>query len=599
MKRFLITGIFASAIIFAFTSFLPPEPDKTPLKAQVVTKTVTPAQISDYLANPGIGWQETKTPSNPILPETVVYKRSDYSWADQNPGDNNFNWGAVDSDLAVARNQGKQFSFRIYTMKGPGFGGAQIPQWVIDNGATLINGRPDYSNCIYQDEWGKFVNAMVAHYDGNPNVAFIDISGYGDFNEWSWNDDQTNITPGSIDGQARQRLIDMFMGGSGTIQCKDRNGQQQSVNYSYPGYRLTQLVMPYAGIQESSRYAQSKSANVGFRHDCLGRIRASDDLIQKVGDVIDRTWPIAPVVFEYCGNNSTTPQLLANADELLQRAHGSLTHDNFSGSRDVNGLTNILRNVGYRYLVKSATFPSIANPGSALPIDMTWTNVGYAPNYPKMGQTFTEHTYLIDANGNVVVDDPSNANTASWIPGDHLVSQVINLPSNLAAGTYQIKVAIIDRRTGLPINLAFVGRDENGRYPLDTITITSEVLATGTPTPQPTATGTPTPSTTPTATPTNSPISQASSTPSPIPTSSPIPTVTPSASSTPTSTPTSSPAAIALVTSMPTPTPASPVPVVAGAATELPNTGMNENVILIYGGPLAIGIILRNKFKLI
>ena len=65
-----------------------------------------------------------------------------------------------------------------------------MPEWVLQKGAKILNsGEPDYSNCRYQEEWGKFVAELIARYDGNPDIAFIDISGYGNFSEWSWRDD--------------------------------------------------------------------------------------------------------------------------------------------------------------------------------------------------------------------------------------------------------------------------------------------------------------------------------------------------------------------------------------------------------------------------
>ncbi|HEX6976728.1 MAG TPA: DUF4832 domain-containing protein, partial [Patescibacteria group bacterium] len=531
-RKFALTIIFGSLIGFILVSSIKSQPQKSILKAQAATptpiavtqKTATPVQIGDYLSNPGIGWQEAHTLSNPLLPETVSYRRSTYGWAAQNPGDGNFDWSAVDNDLGAAVASGKQFSFRIYTMKGPGFGGAQIPQWVFDKGATLKDSSPDYSNCVYQEEWGKFVNAMKAKYDGNTNISFIDISGYGNFNEWSWTDGQTVFdgdfsNPGSLDGQARKRLADMFIGGSGSIQCRDKNGQIQTVSYSYPGFSRTQLVMPYAGVRQSNEYVNARRADVGLRNDCLGRAGNYEDVTSKVGNVIQRVWPVAPVVFEYCGSASTNPELLSQADLLLRWAHGSLTHDNFSANRDLGGLTNILRNAGYRYYVKNASFPSGVVQGGNFTVDTTWTNSGYAPNYPRMGQTFSVHYYLVDANGNAAVDQVAQTNTASWIPGDHVVNPTLNIPGDLATGTYTLKVAVIEARTGRAINLALAGRDAPGRYPLDTIDVfeASQIAS-----PTPTGTGTATP--TPTSSPTPTPVVQATPTPTPVVQATPTPT---------------------------------------------------------------------------
>src|SRR5215203_5201570 len=114
-------------------------------------------------------------------------------------------------------------------MVGAPFDGHMIPDWVLRKGAKLFaDGEPDYSNCIYQETWARFVEQLSIRYDGNPDVAFIDISGYGNFNEWGWQNQQTEwdelwadhyslgtAVPAdfqTLDGQARKRLADMFIG---------------------------------------------------------------------------------------------------------------------------------------------------------------------------------------------------------------------------------------------------------------------------------------------------------------------------------------------------------------------------------------------------
>ena len=63
---------------------------------------------------------------------------------------------------------------------------------------------------------------------GNPAIAFIDISGYGKFNEWDWgtqtewdplwdesykkNPREPPSTMQTLDSQARRRLVDIFVG---------------------------------------------------------------------------------------------------------------------------------------------------------------------------------------------------------------------------------------------------------------------------------------------------------------------------------------------------------------------------------------------------
>ncbi|MFN2427536.1 MAG: hypothetical protein ABR587_13930, partial [Candidatus Binatia bacterium] len=370
--------------------------------------TVSPPIVSDYFANPGIGFQAMHNLEAPVLPETVAYRRPQYGWNAQNPAEGVYDWSTIDADMAAAAALGKQFSFRIYTMRGESFGGHKVPDWVVAKGAVIQGGQPRYSNCIYQQYWADFVEQMRLRYDGNPAIAFLDISGYGNFNEWSWQSqtewDDDFANPTTLDGMARRRLADMFIGGSGTIDCTLAGGGTQSVSYSYPGFQATQLLMPYAGIQQSTRYVASRRSDVGFREDCLGSPDHTDGMLESVGDVIATIWPNAPVVFELCGIED-----LSSALEVLETTHGSVVHEN-NGDNDLDELRNLLRYSGYRFALAEATFPDVSTWTGSIDVETIWRNVGFAPAYPGMGQDFELRFYLLEAGGAVA---------ASWtLPSD-------------------------------------------------------------------------------------------------------------------------------------------------------------------------------------
>lgn len=447
-----------------------------------IMPAMLPIQISDYLANPGIGWQESRIGSPPLLPETVAYRRPQYGWVDQNPQEGVYNWSAVDADLQAARSAGQQFSFRIYTMQGESYGGHHVPQWVLNEGAVILSsGEPDYSNCTYQAEWARFVDAMRQKYDGDPDIAFIDVSGYGNFNEWSWQD-QTEFQDTTLDGQARKRLADMFIGGSGSTQCRTQTGQTQTVSYSYTGFQHTQLLMPFAGIRKSSEYVASRRSDVGIRHDCLGSTSHTDVMLNAIGAVIDRTWRGAPIVFEFCSSTTCTEPVMADARAVLQRTHGSAVHDNLVGARSATMLADLLRDVGYRYVLQEATHPASVRPGGSLPLGMKWFNAGYAPAYPRTGQDFELRFYLVSSNGSIVQNWKIDADVSSWMPADPLpgaapvqtLSQTLTVAPSVAPGTYNAAVAIVEKRTGRPIQLAIDGRDGQGRYLLDDVQVTQD-----------------------------------------------------------------------------------------------------------------------------
>lgn len=441
---------------------------------------VLPLLVDDYLSNPGIGWQyRPELPTNGDLPESVYYSdRRTIAWKVLNPKEGVYDWLPLETQLREAIEQGKQFSFRVYTMVGEGYDGHMVPDWVIRKGAVILeSGAPDYSNCVYQEEWGNFVNQLIRRYDGNRDIAFIDISGYGNFNEWSWQDEQTewdqawqenylldSMSPDyfkTLDGQARRRLADIFIGGENqSHRCRTSEGDISSREYSYPGFKSTQLVMPYAGILQSTQYVHSQRPDVGFRYDCLGR--DGDHVMEKVGNEILKIWKVAPVIFELCVPDQV---ILSDAEELTRIAHASIVHDNewnFSN----NELEEMMKYVGYRYFLRKI---SIKQNGPALSIHMIWQNLGYAPNYPKMGQDLTLYFYLLNTNGVPVLSRSVEADISSWLPSSssnddvpsYEVSLELQTPYDFPKGEYFAGVSIIEERSGNPIHLAFRGRDVN------------------------------------------------------------------------------------------------------------------------------------------
>ena len=459
---------------------------------EVIFLAVDPEPIDTYLTNPGMGWQHDTNTSSRYLPETVAYSdRQRISWDILNPLEGIYDWSALDGQLSAAASAGKLFSFRVYTMAGEMYGSHKIPVWVLDEGARILpSGEPDYSNCVYQEEWGNFVKELIDRYDGNADIAFIDISGYGNFNEWSWRDDQTEwddlweqnyasgtanaSTMSAVDSQARRRMADMFIGGSFEgHRCRDDKGAIQVVDYSYPGFTSTQLVMPFAGITQSTQYVFSRRSDVGFRYDSLGRVNNSE--IGKISKEISQIWKAAPVVFELSKPAEFDREAAA---QLLRATHASLVHNNEyrQGRED---LQELIARVGYRYYLRRAEFEVQPYPGGTIDLVMFWQNTGMAPSYPRMGQGFQLHLYVVDQTNRTLVDYPIQADISSWSPAvsensppEYSVRQTLLLPEAIPSGLYRLKVAMIEGTSGKPVDLAFSGDDGSGAFWLADLNIT-------------------------------------------------------------------------------------------------------------------------------
>jgi len=153
----------------------------------------------EVVLNPGQGWILYGTPGEhnaaTIALATTGYDR--YDWSEINPRENVYDWSSIDDAIKRWAQNGKQFSFGIMSVNI--FGDVYCtPKWVFDKGAnyTMGNGEnesgssskriyyiPVWDDPVYVEACKKFAEALAERYDGNPNIAFIDIRNYGNWGE--------------------------------------------------------------------------------------------------------------------------------------------------------------------------------------------------------------------------------------------------------------------------------------------------------------------------------------------------------------------------------------------------------------------------------
>ena len=192
MSAKLAIVILASVALFA----------QTPAERVVVH----PKDTGRALVNPGMGWQfhhydnnirnygVNLDPSDTVdeFPGlSSIYLR--LAWSYIEPEEGKFNWSIVDTPAARWIAKGKQVAFRFTCSEGSPYA---TPEWVRKAGAKgyLINpgrgvapdGRMwevDFDDPIFLDKLDHFLAAAAARYDGNPEVAFIDVGSFGTWGE--------------------------------------------------------------------------------------------------------------------------------------------------------------------------------------------------------------------------------------------------------------------------------------------------------------------------------------------------------------------------------------------------------------------------------
>jgi len=70
---------------------------------------------------------------------------------------------------------------------------------------------------------------------------------------------------------------------------------------------------------------------------------------------------------------------------------------------------------------------------------------------------------------------PVPVDIRKWLPGDAVYDGTLYVPENLAEGSYDVRVAMLDPRTGKPaIRLAVEGRQEDGWYAMGSLTVKAQ-----------------------------------------------------------------------------------------------------------------------------
>ena len=369
--------------------------------------TFIPADHGRALVNPGMGWTMhfySNIPTNygsQLEPEDVlddfpglstVYLRLPWSFLE--PEEGRFNWEWLDTPAQRWIDVGKKVALRItatenWTQMG-------TPAWVFAAGAKYLEvdnyREPDYDDSIFLAKVDHFVGEMARRYDGNPNVAFIDIGHFG-----MWGEGHTEVTTPrhhrTWGFETQKRIIDIY--------CKHFTRTQLVLSDDFAGHDRPGLHFPIID------YALSKG--VSLRDDSI--------LVQPAprnwyhSEMASLFWPTMPVVLEhehYGGSKERgawDPELLLKSVEDYHASYMSIhwwPRIELKENREI--IDRINRRMGYRIQLAEVQYPTTIKKGEPFRIRSRWCNAGVAPCYMGGHPCFTlenEHGGIVS----VMVDE--------------------------------------------------------------------------------------------------------------------------------------------------------------------------------------------------
>jgi hypothetical protein len=404
---------------------------------------------------------------------STVYLRIPWSFVEPNEGD--FNWETLDTPAQRWIEKGKKVAFRITATESWMRNGT--PQWVFDKGAKYYKAKdilePDYDDAIFLEEVDKFVKAMAERYDGNPNVAFVDIGHFG-----MWGEGHTVFTT-PIHGKSwgietQKKIIDIY--------CKYFKHTQLCISDDFAGHDTPGKRFPIMD------YAFSRG--VTLRDDSI--LVGNPPNSWYHSDMAQLFWPSMPVVLEhehYAGSKARgawIKELLLKAVEDYHASYMSIhgwPRDILNENRDI--IDRINMRMGYRIQAPHVLWPREVKRNEPFIIQSEWQNAGVAPCYPGGYPCFTLKdslggivSVLVVTNFNVkslTTAQPGKA-VATPLTSRFIIARAYDDPNGpfsrtCEPGTYDLYISV-GQLDGTPkIELPYGHSDGHKRYCVGKITV--------------------------------------------------------------------------------------------------------------------------------
>ncbi|MBX7255355.1 MAG: DUF4832 domain-containing protein [Candidatus Hydrogenedentes bacterium] len=416
---------------------------------------------SDFLANYGSKLAPSDTVDEfPGL--SCVFLR--LPWSHIEPVEGKFDWSVVDAPAQRWIDKGLQVAFRFTSSES--FMRYSTPKWVEEAGAKGYNftpgkldesgpyWEPDYADPVFLEKLDHFLAAAAARYDGNPNVAFVDVGSFG-----VWGEGHTFASTGiKVPAEVVKMHIDLY------AKHFKRTLLTANDDFAFQG----DDIIPYAF-----------SKGMTLRDDSILVQPPPNSYFH--ADLAQAVWPKLPVVLEHEHYGSSVNKKAWIRDifmRAIEEYHASYMsihwwpHEFLASERELIQRANL--RLGYRIQLREASWPESVSLSERITLSSVWANAGVAPCYPGGFVAYT----LKDANGGIVAVfvneafDVRNLEVAApdQAPEQHIDSEHGFAP-NMSPGTYDVYISV-GLRDGTP-TIALPLNDEDGhrRYCLGKMTV--------------------------------------------------------------------------------------------------------------------------------
>jgi Domain of unknown function (DUF4832)/Beta-galactosidase len=407
------------------------EPSVSALVTRQSPASVTFPKTDGPDVNPRKGWNASW---NNDLPNTSVGFQY-IEWKVFEPQKGQFNWNAVEAVMDRPGSRGRHVVLRLHcdwarelTTNCPDWIYAQVGvkriQGVTTDSIPKVGYITDYNDPKYITEATRAIEALAAHYRGDPRIQAFQLGMLGFWGEWHASG--FRYTNGD-------RYVLSETSGQAIIGAYKAN-------------------VTYAPIQGRYPWEEPlKSAGgMGFHNDFFvannGHSDKFDSTLTASG-----AWLNGPIGGEVPPRNDATKLAAeiaslygtAKGDSMIRRGHYSTMAPGkyYQSPSDPNyaRYMRLHRMMGYNYQIDSAVFPTITGRESTLATQIIGTNTGVAPTY----HAWTTQFALLDSNNRIVRRDYVTYNFRTVRPQDTFVLRSSMALRLLPAGTYKLAVRIV------------------------------------------------------------------------------------------------------------------------------------------------------------
>lgn len=224
--------------------------------------------------------------------------------------------------------------------------------------------------------------------------------------------------------------------------------EKRMIQIRTPGYK-TEYLRNSTPLTPNEAFSGSKAARIGHHNDCfLASINdyGTYEDIELEKNYINAEGVFLPVGGETCPPNGVDPADCQKAENEMRTLRWTfLNEDYYRGVnnrwKELGCMDNIIRELGYRFVLHSATYSGKIAPGGSLDVRMKLNNVGYASLFNPRKVEFvlknieTSQLYIAATN-----EDPR-----FWQPRTNTELKLsLGIPKDMPKGTYQLYLHLPD-----------------------------------------------------------------------------------------------------------------------------------------------------------